>query len=106
MGLLAGRLFPAGDVVQNMHDQLVISAAQKLGDIEVKRHAAADMRASQPAIDPNARLVIHRAKMQAHVLALHGRRRLKQAPIPRMLHQAVMADAGKFALRAKRHRNG
>ena len=106
LGLLARRLPAAGDVVEHIDDQFVLAVAQKAGDVEVKRHAAATMRAGQLAVDPNPRLIIHRAKMKAHVPALHGLGRFKHAPIPRVLHEAVVADAGKFALRAKRHGDG
>ena len=64
------------------------------------------MRTGKLAIEPDSRLVIHSAEMQAHALALHRLRHFKFAPIPSVLHNAIMTEARKFAFRAKRNRDG
>ncbi len=82
MRLLARWLPAAGHIMKDIDYQFIFTRAQKLGYIKIKRHAPADMRTGRPPIDPHPRLVIHRPKMQPHMLALHRRRHFKHPPIP------------------------
>ena len=104
--LLARRLHAAAKVALGVHDQRVRSARlDELGNIHRERVRAAEVAVDELAVDVDLRLVIHRAEVQQHVLALPRGGHRDFALVPDAGYELLVADAREFALGSERHRN-
>ena len=102
-GLLARGVLGVSDIVLGKHGNVVVRAAEVIGNIETERPVAADVSADEFAVNVHGRFVIDRAEVQNLSLAVETLRKLKVAAVKHRVHKALVAYARKVGFGRKRH---
>ena len=101
--LFAMGLFAASQIVLCVYGDIVCTGLYISRDIECKRGITAFMPSNLCSVDPYARIIIHRAKMQQNASFYLHFGQFYGLMIPYGIHVILIADSAQIAFRAKRN---